>query len=136
LLVFSANIDIKKCLLKFFSRREWRKKMRHIMELMQKTTDIGLTPEQAIRELLTAPVAKRSAMLAALESVRSNRPATLLLTPTEAARELRLSRQTIWRLTRQGALKSIIIGGSTRYRRIEIEQFATQGLDKITGGVQ
>ncbi len=106
------------------------------MELMQKMTDISLTPEQAIRELLTAPVAKRTTMLAALENVRTQRPATLLLTPTEAARELRLSRQTIWRLTRQGALKSIIIGGSTRYRRTEIEQFATQGLEKITGGVQ
>ncbi|MCX7007342.1 MAG: helix-turn-helix domain-containing protein [Kiritimatiellaeota bacterium] len=105
------------------------------MELMQNVKDVGLTPEQAIRELLTAPVAKRTAMLAALQSARTNRPATLLLTPTEAARELRLSRQTIWRLSRQGALKPVLIGGSTRYRRTEIEQFATQGLEKITGGV-
>ncbi len=105
------------------------------METMQKVRESGLTPEQAIRELLTAPTAKRTAMLAALESARTNRPATLLLTPTEAARELRLSRQTIWRLSRQGVLKPVLIGSSTRYRRTEIEQLATQGLAKITGGV-
>ena len=76
---------------------------------------------------------RQTALPAALENVRSNRPATLLLTPIEAAWELRLSRQTIWRLSRQGVLKPVFIGGSTRYRRIEIEQFSTQGLDKITG---
>ncbi len=106
------------------------------METMQKNDKAGMTPEQAIRELLTASPAKRATMLAALENARTNRPATLLLTPTETARELRLSRQTIWRLTRQGILKPVLIGGCTRYRREEIEQFATRGLDKITGGVQ
>jgi len=45
-----------------------------------------------------------------------------LLTLREAARVLNLSRQTTWRRTRDGTIKTIKIGPTTRIPRSEIDR--------------
>lgn len=43
-----------------------------------------------------------------------------LLTTTQLASKLGVSRQTIWKLTRTGSIKSIQLGRSRRYRLTDI----------------
>ena len=53
----------------------------------------------------------------------------LLLTQKEAAKALSVSRVTIWRLVREGALKPIeLLPGTLRYSFVEIASLAANGL--------
>lgn len=56
-------------------------------------------------------------------------PLPLLLTVADTCRLLNLSRQTVWRLDKDGALKSVKIRGATRYRRADVEKFAAAEAD-------
>ena len=54
--------------------------------------------------------------------------APLLLTQKQAARSLGISRVTLWRLTRDGALARVeVLPGCFRYRREEVEAVARAG---------
>ena len=51
-------------------------------------------------------------------------PLPLLLTVADTCRLLNLSRQTLWRLDREGGLHPVRIRGAARYRRSDVEKFA------------
>lgn len=54
--------------------------------------------------------------------------APLLLTQKQAARSLGISRATLWRLTRDGALERVeVLPGCFRYRREDVEAVAREG---------
>ena len=56
--------------------------------------------------------------------------APLLLTQKQAARSLGISRVTLWRLTRDGALVRVeVLPGCFRYRREDIEAVAQAGIN-------
>ena len=66
----------------------------------------------------------RMAMLAILDGRPSPTAAeqgSLLLTPKELCRELKISRQSLWRLQTSGMIPVVQIRGATRYRRADIE---------------
>jgi excisionase family DNA binding protein len=50
-------------------------------------------------------------------------PVTLLLTPEEAARALRVGRSKVYELMRSGALRSVKIGGSRRVSATTLAEF-------------
>ena len=76
-------------------------------------TDADVAPEQ------------RDAALAILTGrTPQDGPPPLLLTQMQAAHLLSVSRYTVWRMTREGALHPVNVRGSFRYRRAEIEAIA------------
>jgi excisionase family DNA binding protein len=67
----------------------------------------------------------------------SSRPASLLLTADQAAHLLGVSTRTLWRLHSAGQLpRSVKIGGSTRWRREEIERWIAEGCPAPTSPEQ
>jgi excisionase family DNA binding protein len=66
---------------------------------------------------------------AVVERQRAIAPAgTLLLTPEEAATELRISGRQVERMVREGSLKAVRIGkrGRMRIRREDLERFVAR----------
>jgi excisionase family DNA binding protein len=52
-------------------------------------------------------------------------PLTLLLTPEEAAKALRVGRSKVYDLIRSGTLRSVKIGGSRRISATALAEFVT-----------
>ena len=50
----------------------------------------------------------------------------ILLRPAEAAETLSISPRLLWQLTSDGAIPRVTIGRSVRYRREDLEAFATR----------
>jgi hypothetical protein len=83
------------------------------------STDVDLTdPEdKALRQILSGNSA-----------VADDPNPYLLLTQKQAARQLSVSRMTLWRLTKRGILRPVeITPGTWRYRYSEISDFAGTG---------
>jgi excisionase family DNA binding protein len=66
------------------------------------------------------PNQKVSAMVAAAAPA----PASILLTPREAASEFRCSERHLYNLRRRGVLPSVKLGKSVRFRRADLESLA------------
>ena len=80
--------------------------------------------EDLVIELTNAPLKiRRSAILAARRAIE-NKPTALLCSQAEAGRLLGVSRFTIWRMTREGEIKSVKVRGCSRYRVSELESIA------------
>jgi len=55
------------------------------------------------------------------ESKRCSGAETMTMTPREVCQDLQVSRQTLWRLAREGTLVPVRIRGLQRYRRCDVE---------------
>ena len=49
-----------------------------------------------------------------------------LLTPTDAANYLSLGRSTLYELVKKGEVARVKVGGSTRFRRSDLDRFANR----------
>lgn len=87
-----------------------------------------------LKRLITAPKAKQAiAVESALALLNGKPPDRLLYSGAEAARQLSISVQTLWRMVRSGAIKPVKVRGSTRYRRDDLLKLAAG--DQPTAGI-
>lgn len=78
-----------------------------------------------LKALITAPKNKQAEIMHyAADFLRGRAPDKLLLTGAEAARQLSISPQTLWRLRRSGQICPVKIRGSTRYRKTDLDLLA------------
>jgi excisionase family DNA binding protein len=63
------------------------------------------------------------------ESTAYAAPRIRLLTVTEVARILAVSRSSVYRLVERGELPRVRVGGSARFRAADIEALIERGLD-------
>ena len=61
-------------------------------------------------------------------------PEQLVLSVPEAAAMLRCSEATVWNRLRDGTLKRVRMGGSTRLNRAAVERYAATGDPRPRGG--
>lgn len=78
--------------------------------------------ETFLRRLVIAPRARQSAAVeSALKLLSGDPPAEqLLYSAAQACRTLAISRPTLWRLCKSGALQAVQIRGAKRYRRADL----------------
>ena len=87
-----------------------------------------------LKRFITAPRAKQTtAIESALALLNGKPPDRLLYSGAEAARQLSISVQTLWRMVRSGAIKPVKVRGSTRYRRDDLLKLAAG--DQPTAGI-
>lgn len=78
-----------------------------------------------LKRLITAPANRRDAAVqSALELLNGKPPDRMLYSGAEAARQLSISVQTLWRMKMSGTIVPVKIRGSTRYRRVDLERLA------------
>ena len=87
------------------------------------------TSEDVLRSIFSAPAKKRDAALAAAsQALHSQAPDQLLVNQSEAARLLSVSKCTVWRMVKSGALHPIKVLGAVRYSVEELRRLATTTL--------
>jgi excisionase family DNA binding protein len=93
---------------------------------------------ELLAALLTAPIDRRKRALLILKGETpppSTTSGPMLLTMGKAARQLGVSRSTIYRMVLAGVLPSIeIAGGRARVRRTDLEMLARDGAVSAEGG--
>lgn len=78
-----------------------------------------------LKRLITAPKAKQNiAIESALAMLNGKPEERLLYSGAEAARQLSISVQTLWRMVRSGEIQTVKVRGSTRYRRADLLKLA------------
>lgn len=81
---------------------------------------------KVLRHILTAPARKREAALAAaVHALQEQNPGLLLVNQAEAARMLAVSKTTVWRLTKSGALLPVRVLGAVRYSVEQLRKLAS-----------
>ena len=60
----------------------------------------------------------------------SERPLAMLLTESEAANVLNISKRLLWTLNNQGLILCIRLGGAKRYTYCELERYVESELEK------
>ena len=78
-----------------------------------------------LKRLITAPKSKqKTAIESALAMLNGKPEERLLYSGAEAARQLSISVQTLWRMKISGEIVPVKIRGSTRYRRADLLKLA------------
>lgn len=78
-----------------------------------------------LKRFITAPKAKQKiAIESALAMLNGKPEERLLYSGAEAARQLSISVQTLWRMVRDGEIQTVKVRGSTRYRRADLLNIA------------
>lgn len=84
--------------------------------------DRRATMDQFLRRLVTAPRSKQEDMIGAgLRVLEGRGEDALLYNASQTAKLMNCSRQTIWRMQKDGQLRPVTIRGLRRYRRSDLE---------------